>query len=412
MFWNLLAQFSTTGIPRLVLFPIVAYMVGKSDFGLFATALSLTLVVGVCPGNGLATGLLRNLAHYQGQQQPQLCSTAVRMCHKFLIYFVFIVIAIICGVFITGLIDKKTCICLIFLTISLYAENEFMLLLTPLRYKRLFREYSLWCLGNSLCILVFGIAGCYVFGVVGLAFGMMSANLLVCWILAGKYYEPDLEYNVEQAKVLRFIWIQMALAGGLALAAPHLNRIILRLYADTESVADLFAATGIAYIFVAPISNSSGLLLSMISKYKTANEISGYAFKIIFAVMGVGIFAGMILFSFVAPIMLKLLFPTFGDRALSLFGILIWMIPSNIVIALTRPLITKFANVVWIPRINLVLLLLMLILMFSLIPCWGLVGAAWSIALHSVFAAILRVVIFVVIYRRSLKPVECRVPVN
>ena len=408
LFWTILEQFSISGISRLVLFPIVAYLVGKSDFGLFATALSFVLIVGVNPANGLAIGLLRTFSHYQDRQQEQLFSTAVRMCHKFLTYFVLIVLVLIIGVFTSGMMDKKTYMCLTLLAMSLYAENKFMLILTPLRYKRLFKERSLWFLGCSLCVLVIGLAGCYIFGVVGLAFGMMSANYLMCWIAAKKYYKADLEYNIEQAKTLRHVWIHMTIAGMLILAGPNLNRIVLRFFSDNESVADLFAATGIAYVFVAPISNSSGLLLSMISKYKTANEISGYVFKMLFCVTIAGVIIGTALFGWAAPIILKLLFPEFGDRALGLFGILIWMIPSNVVTALVRPLITKFANVAWIPRINFTILAVTLVLMFSLIPHWGLAGAAWSVSICSIIAAILQLVLFCVIYIRSLKPVEYR----
>jgi len=407
LFWTFLEVFSHTGISRLVLFPIAAYLIGKNEFGLFATVLSVILIIGTQPSNGLSLGLLRNLAHYQDQQQRQLCSTAVRMCHKFLIYFVLIALVVIFGVFASGLIGKKACLCLTFLAMSLYAENEFMLILTPMRYKRLFKERSLWHLGCSLCVLVFGIAGCFIFGVVGLAFGMMSANFLMCFILASKRYEADLKYSVEQAKVLRFIWFQLTLAGMLALAGPHLNKIVLRLYSDNESVADLFAATGITYVFVAPILSSSGLLLSMLSKYKTINEISGYVFKRLFGVMIAGIIIGVVVFGWAGPIMLQLLFPQFGDRALGLFGILIWLIPSSIVTAFIRPLITKFANVAWIPRINFLNVSIMLILTFSLTPHWGLIGAAWSISICSAIVTMVRLVLFCVIYRRSPKAVDC-----
>ncbi len=401
LFWTFLEQASATGVSRLVLFPLVAYLVGKNDFGLFATALSFTLIVGNQPANGLATGLLRNLSHHQDQQQNQLSSTAVRMCHKFLLYFLLSAIVVFVGVVATGLIGKKTYLCLTFLAISLYAENEFMLILTPLRYKRKFREHSLWHVGSSLCILLFGVIGCYLAGVVGLAFGMMSANFLMCGMAAKKYFEAGLGYDPEQAKTLRLVWVHITMAGVLVLAAPHLNRIVLRFYADNESVADLFAATGIAYVFIAPISNFSGLLLSMISKYKTITEISGYVYKMLLGMMIGGAIVGITLFWLTAPIMLRLLFPGFGDRASELFSILIWMIPANIVVALIRPLIAKFANVTWIPRINFVVLSVMIILMFSLIPHWGLEGAAWSIAIGNIIAAILRMAIFFVIYKRA-----------
>lgn len=412
LFWTLLEQASGTGIPRLVLFPIVAHIVGKSEFGLFATALSFALIVGVNPANGLAIGLLRNLSHYQDQQQNQLNFTAVRMCHKFLIFFLLGALVVLVGVVAAGLIDKKTYLCLTFLAISLYAENEFMLILTPLRYKRKFRESSLWYLASSLVVLVFGVIGCYLGGITGLAFGMMSANFLICGMAVKKYFEAGLDYNVEQAKMLRLVWVHITIAGMLVLAGPHLNRIVLRFFGDNESVADLFAATGIAYVFIAPISNCSKLLLGMISKYKTVDEISGYVYKTLLGMMIGGTIAGMVLFGLAAPIMLRLLFPGFGDRASDLFSVLIWMIPANIVIAFVRPLITKFANVAWIPRINFAILSIILILMFTLIPRWGLEGAAWSITIGNLLSAVLQIILFIVIYKRSLKSEHSNGPCN
>jgi O-antigen/teichoic acid export membrane protein len=410
LFWTFLEQVSSSGIPRLVLFPIVAHIVGKSEFGLFATALSFALIVGVNPANGLAIGLLRNLSHYQDKQQAQLSSTAVRMCHKFLLYLLLSALVVLVGLVASGRIDKKTYLCLTFLTISLYAENEFMLILTPLRYKRLFRKRSLWFLASSLLVSVFGVVGCYLGGVAGLAFGIMSANFLICGIAAKKYFEADLAYDVEQARALWWVWVHMTIAGILVFAGPYLNRIVLRFYADNESVADLFAATSIAYVFVMPISNCSGLLLSMISKYKTINEMSAYVRKMLLGMMIGGAIVGMVSFWLAAPIMLRLLFPGFGDRALGLFSILIWMIPANIVIAFIRPSITKFANVAWIPRINFAVLSVILILMFSLIPHWGLKGAAWSVAIGSIIAAMLNVAIFCVIYKRVQPSAKGREP--
>ncbi|MEN6385117.1 MAG: hypothetical protein ABFD79_07940 [Phycisphaerales bacterium] len=409
LFWTILEQASGAGISRLVLFPIVAHMIGKDDFGLFATLISFALMIGNQPANGLAIGLLRNLSHYQGRQQDQLVSTAVRMCHRFLLYFLSAVMVVLIALFVFETIDRKSFLCLTFLMISLYAENRFMLMLTPLRYKRQFRESSFWFLVASLCILIFGVIGCYFGGIVGLSFGMMLANFVIYLIAANKYFEADLKYNPEQAGTLRWVWIHMTIAGILILAGPHLNRIVLRYFADNESVADLFAATGIMYTLIMPISNCSKLLLGMVSKYKTINEISFYVYKMLLGMMIAGAVLGMILFSLVAPIMLKFLFPGFGDRASGLFRILVWMIPSNIVIAFIRPLITKFANVVYIPRINFAVLSVTLILMFSLIPIWQLEGAAWSIAISNIFAASLNILIFCVVYRQSLKSAVNRI---
>lgn len=406
LFWNFLEQASFTGISRLVLFPLVAHLVGKNDFGLFATALSFSLIVGKQPANGLSIGLLRNLAHYQGHQQIQLTFTAIRMCHKFLLYFLLSVLVVLVGIVFFELIDFKTYLCLTFLAISLYAENEFMLILSPLRYKRLFREHSLWYIASSLCILLLGFLGTYLAGIVGLVFGMMLSNFIMYGFAVRHYYETGLTYDSELAKSLRWIWVHITIAGVLVAAGPHLNRIILRFYADNESVADLFAATGIAFVFILPISNSGSLLLSMLSKYKKLDEISASVYKLLFGLMFGGMAIAMTLFALTAPLMLRFLFPGFGDRALNLFPVLIWMIPANIIVVILRPFITKFARVAWIPRINSFVLATTIILIVILIPRWGLEGAAWSITIGNIIAAILRVVVFCFIFKEEKTKTE------
>jgi O-antigen/teichoic acid export membrane protein len=408
MFWSVLEQAASSGLPRLVLFPIAAYILGKNEFGLFATALSCALIVGVQPANGLATGLLRDLPFYQNQEQSQFVYTAVKMSHKFLMYSLFFAIVVVVGVYITGYIDWKTYFCLTFFGISLYAENQFMLILTPLRYKRQFRERSIWFVVCSVCVTVLGVIGCYLGGVAGLAIGMMTGNFIVYGAAYRKYLTPGVVFNPAQAKTLRSVWVHMTIAGVLVTAGPHLNRIVLRFFSDNESVADLFATTAIAYVFTAPISNLSGLLLSMISKYKSLTEISRNSYRMIWGLMIGGAVLGTVFFGLAAPILLKLLFPRFGGRATALFSILIWMIPANVAISFVRPLLTKFADVVWIPRINFIVLAITLILMFGLIPHWGLIGAAWSITVGNVAAALLQIVLFVVIFLKSKNQMQLK----
>ena len=245
MFWTFLGQFVLTGIPRLILFPIAAYIVGKSDFGLFATAFSMILIVGTQPSNGLSVGMLRNIAHYSQMKQDELCYTALKMCHKFMVCFVFASIVVIVLFYITVSIETKTFFCLLFLTLSLYADNRFMLALTPLRYKRLFKTRTMWFAARALCFLLFGIFGCLLLGVPGLAFGIMAANYFMCWILSNSscYSKVDY-YNCDLAQLLASTWLQLSIAGILTVASPHLNRLVLRIYSDNESVADIFAAFG------------------------------------------------------------------------------------------------------------------------------------------------------------------------
>jgi O-antigen/teichoic acid export membrane protein len=227
---------------------------------------------------------------------------------------------------------------------------------------------------------------------------MMLSNYLLYFLAQRRFREPHVTPQAELATVLKGVWFHMTLAGMLVQAGPHLNRIVLRIFWDNEAVADLFAATGIVYLFVTPVSNSGALLLSMISKYNSVKEISRNTYRLILGMMVALGAGGMLFFYFLSPLMLRLLFPGFGNRAVGLFPILIWMIPANFVIAFVRPLITKFAKVAWIPTINFSVLLLIIVLMFSLVPKWGLIGAAYSICIGNVAEAVLRLVVFAMIY--------------
>ncbi|MFH1370573.1 MAG: hypothetical protein ABII09_04725 [Planctomycetota bacterium] len=60
---------ATLAIPRLVLFPLAAYFIGKEQFGVFMTAMSVALILGTQMGEGLSTGLLKHLSDYPEQQR-------------------------------------------------------------------------------------------------------------------------------------------------------------------------------------------------------------------------------------------------------------------------------------------------------------------------------------------------------
>lgn len=390
MLWNVTEQAMAVGLPRLLLFPVAAYVVGKEEFGILATALSIVLILGIQPANGLATGLLRNLALYDAQGQRQLVLTAVNLCRKCMLWILGVALVVNIGIFVSGLSGDGIFWCVTCLLLSLYAENSFMLLLTPLRYQRKFRQHALWYIASGVTVSVCGIIGACVGGIVGVAAGMLCGHAIVYGVAARRYGLVLTESNMEQAAVLKHVWLHLSIAGILAIAGPHLNRIVLRMYSDYGSVAELFAATSITYVFILPITNGSTLLLSFLSKYSHIEQISRHMWRMLLsAIIGGGAIATSA-FAFAAPILSMWLFPEFGGDNAGLFRILIWMIPASIIVAFVRPMITKFAAVVWIPRINAAVLATTVLLMFGLIPFWGLEGAAWSITSGNIVAAILR----------------------
>jgi O-antigen/teichoic acid export membrane protein len=56
LIWTLVSQVVDSGISRVVFYPLLVYLVGKEEFGVFAIAQSVVLIIGTSPGDGLAPG--------------------------------------------------------------------------------------------------------------------------------------------------------------------------------------------------------------------------------------------------------------------------------------------------------------------------------------------------------------------
>lgn len=81
LFWTIATQVVDSGISRVVFYPLLVYLVGKEEFGVFAIAQSVVLIIGATPADGLMTGLLRHTAHYPKERHNQLYHTAMRLDH-------------------------------------------------------------------------------------------------------------------------------------------------------------------------------------------------------------------------------------------------------------------------------------------------------------------------------------------
>ncbi|HMP73237.1 MAG TPA: hypothetical protein PKE55_08240 [Kiritimatiellia bacterium] len=388
--WVFFEKMVVTGIPRLLLFPIAAYLIGKDQFGLFATLLSLSMLIGHQPAIGLSDGLLRNFTSFPPERQPQLAATAIRLCQTFMLLFLTLVVLSGGLVHLTGTVDSTTLATLLLLFLSLYPENLFLLSLTHLRYQRKFKTHALWHTLPSITALALGSLGVYLFGIPGLAGGILAANL-IAWLSRRMTHQLPAPESPpgELSRILKNNWLHLSIAGAFTIASPHLNRIVLNAYWDHAAVADLFAATSILFIFTIPITNLSKYIFGMAAKYTSISQLSTRTLRTLATVALTGSLASSLLFLLTAPFLLRTLYPAFGDSALMLFAILVWKIPSSLITALVKPLVTKFADVRWIPVINFVILASTLFVMFLLIPRYGLQGAAWSMTSTSIVAAVL-----------------------
>ncbi len=404
VFWSFVEQASVMAIPRLILWPLAAYVVGKEAFGIFVFSLAITSIIGVQPGNGLATGLLRHLSDYDSEGQKQFCGNALRLCH---LAMVIVIAAGILSFIVLGgmnLVSSRVLYCLIPLTLSLYPENQTHLLLTESRFYRQFRTRALWFTLRSFLNLAGGYAGAKLAGLIGLVWGFTIGNALVYGVLRFLYREQfRVSYDIEMGGVLKKIWVQITIAGVIAFAGPYLNRIVLGGMHGFNDTADLVAATGVTFIFLSPITCISALLLSVISRYNSIRDLSQSARVQLLCISFLGVIVCPLGLRLFASHIIGALYPGFGEESVRLLKILVWMVMSETVVCLCRPFVMKFGSVRLIPLINIASLATTLIPALCLIPFYKAVGAAWAIVIGSVTTGILWLIATAWIYLRYAK---------
>jgi Na+-driven multidrug efflux pump len=109
------------------------------------------------------------------------------------------------------------------------------------------------------------------------------------------------------------------------------------------------------------------------------------------------------------PVVTRFMFPQFGEESVNLLRILIWIIPSETITALTRPFIYKFAPIKVIPIINALSFIIILILAFLLIPTYASKGAACGYVLGNALTALIGSLVCVQLFfdanrKKSLAP--------
>ena len=390
LFWTLVTQVVDSGISRVVFYPLLVYLIGKEEFGVFAIAQSVVLIIGATPADGLMTGLLRHTAHYPKERHNQFYHTAMRLNHIAMVIIIALGLAVIGILWQTTLVPHQLLKCLVPLVLSLYTENQFVLVFTELRYNREFRTGALWFGLKSSCSVLAGLTGAVLNGVVGAAWGY-SAGLISAYIVLRlrRNYWMKTAYSVEMAKVLKAVWLHITVAGIIAFSGPYLNRIFLSASHGFADVAELVAATSVLTIFTMLIANFGSMVLSVISKYRSVMEISNRVKMQYLALTGTAILVTPVITIFFGPLLLRIMFPAIFEDSLKLFYIVVWSLPFLILTQLMRPIVLKFASVRITPIINGLSLAGTLLSTVTLVPKYQAVGAAWAVVLGVVIGGLL-----------------------
>ncbi len=403
VFWTLGEQFAYLAIPRLILFPLAALIIGKNDFGIFSTAFSVTMIVGMQPQWGLAAGLLRFLSGYSVEDQKKLIGTSLKLSDKAIAFFILCgtIIALILGL--VGLVPFEVIQCLVPLTLSLYPENQFLLLLTEARYKRDFKYRTLWVASRTLFSLLTGLIGAYLLGLSGLSWGILIGNSVAYLLLYKKnsdLYKTD--YDNDMAILLKEVWLKITLAGILTVSIPHLNRVILSIFDSFESVSDFVAATSIAFLFLAPIQCFGILVMSLISSYRSIRDLSNKGKLYCLLMIAIGVIFIPVILLLCGKIIISGLYPDFGEKPYELLKIVMWIIPSGALISILNPFVLKFSSIRSIPIINTVTFIMTIIPSCIMIPSSGSQGAAYAMVIGNSAAAILYIGFIIRVFSKNV----------
>ena len=390
LIWTFGEQVMSIGMPRLLLFPVAALLIGKQEFGIFVTAQSVILIIGLQPSNGLSTGLLRHLSAYSESQQLQYCRAALHMSHIAMIILIGVGLACLATLGLYEIVARDIVKCLIPLLLSLYPENQFALILTELRIKRHFKRRTLWYGLRAIALVTFAIIGAFSGTALGLAWGyLVGSSLAYAILLTSRRKWLSKIYDKKMGQSLKRVWLHMTIAGIIVLSGPYLNRIILSVWHTYSDVADLFAATSVVYLFMAPVTSGGGLLLSLLARYNSIDAFTNRARKQFFVAIIVALVALPIFIKILGPLIVSLLFPAFGSNPRKLFEIAAWIAPGLVLISFTRPFVVKFAPVHVTPIINGFGLVALLLPAILLVPQFGATGAAWAMVIGAAVPGLL-----------------------
>lgn len=378
-FWVALEVAVFVGLPRLVIFPVAAYLLGKEEFGLFIFLLGIVMMIGKAPSGGLETGVIRHMAELEKPARDILISTGVRLCKMAML-----VIAAI-GLVVLGIVryfwqtDSKIIWCLVPLLILLYSWNLFELQMVRYRVERRFALRTAWY--SFLGMLLFiAIPAAMLGGVVGMAWGYMFGYLVTHILLSWRrrILFKKSRYDVKLAALLKQVWLHLTVASILALSSRYIYRIIVGIFHSYSSVAVLFGATNIIYLCIAPMNILSSLLLSILGSFACLEDVGKrqrYTVLGVFVLIVVG--ATLVVF-FAGPFILSIMFPKFADESAQILRWLVMIIPCEAMIVFSRPFIVKFGPIKFIPVLNFITLVSHLVPAILLIPRLGIKGAVIS----------------------------------
>jgi O-antigen/teichoic acid export membrane protein len=394
--WMVGDQAVFVGVPRLVLYPILAHILGIEAFGTFVLALGLINMIGNSPCNGLGGYTLRDAANNDTVGQQAILRTTILLAAvgalPFCLFFM------VCHDYIARFYEQPL------LSAFLPGLGIFLLFLnlvhTALAMSRVHRDFKRVMLTHTVFLggMLLAVPAALAFGArsVSLAYALSGA-ITFTWILLHNkqafFRRPF--FSTTHAKAACRVWFPFSLSAFIALSAGHLDRVLLGVWWPGSEVAAFFAAAGTAYIFLMPGNLVSNLVQSLLGRVRSSRHFrrsfyAGYAsFVCLFAV---SLFAIVTLLG--KPI-LHLLYANLAEAAAPLWDYAVGAIAALTVQVGLRPFVTKFLSLRLIPILSLAGLVARFVPLVLLVPTQGRVGAVQALLIGSVLSSSLWCVVYV-----------------
>ncbi len=389
--WSVADQVVMLGIPRLILFPILAALLGVDAFGSFVIALGIIQLVGLAPSNGLVGYVIRDLIREDAPRQALLLRTTLILTAAavlpFTLFFLFAARAIASLYGHNPTLEKLLPALAVFLLLTNLVE-------TALSAYCVRRAFALMTLVHAVqtAVLFLAVPLYYAIGVggVGLAHVLATAAALaVVLILERRTFLASPVYASRFARAAMRVWPAFSLSSLIALSAGYLDRLLLGYWWSPADVAPFFAAVSTASMIAIPASVVANLTFSILGRVRGTSGFDRrfYTFYALGALV-----ASILVFligAAVGGLLLRFFYRDFADAAVPLWNLALGGFALFNVSILLRPFVSKFLSPAALPLLSLASLIARLVPLVLFVPQGGALGAARALFIGGLVTAVL-----------------------
>ncbi len=389
--WTVIDQFISLGVPRLILFPILAKIIGVDIFGSFVLALGTILMIGLAPSNGLIGYIIRDLVKQPEQEQALLVRTT--MVLSFVTMIPIALAYIIGSRLIASTFGGDTVVArlLPILGLFLLLTNVVETSLAAYRVRRQFARMAL-IHGVQSTLLFLAIPLYYAMGMSGIAMAYFLAAALTLCVVA--WFERDVLlcrpfYCTKFAREAMRVWPALSIAAAITLSAGYLDRIFLGHWWPPNDpgtkavVTTYFAAASMAALVAIPGTLLANLVLSLLGRVQQSDHLDRRFYVLYLVGVWVSAVAVFGIGWLIGPTLVLFFYPDVAQDAVLLWSLVMLGFAIFNIGTLCRPFASKFLSPAVLPVVSMISFVARVTPLFLLIPTRGAMGAAQGLVIGS-----------------------------